>query len=53
MLQPAARLKLISRVKAIVVKHHFNIGNVDYADWFRAVDEQIPTLLTADDNAFE
>ena len=53
MLQSAARLKVISRVKAIVVKHHFNIGNVDYADWSRAVDEQVPTLLTADDNAFE
>ena len=53
MLQPAVRLKVISRVKAIVVKHHFNIGNVDYADWSRAVDEQIPTLVTADDNAFQ
>jgi carboxyl-terminal processing protease len=53
MLQPAARLKVISRVKAIVLKHHFNIGHVDYSDWSRAVDEQIPTLLTADDNAFD
>jgi C-terminal processing protease CtpA/Prc len=53
MLEPTDRLKVISHVKAIVVKHHFNIGNVDYANWSRAVDEQIPTLLTADDNAFE
>jgi carboxyl-terminal processing protease len=53
MLQAAVRLKLISRVKAIVLKHHFNIGNVDYTDWSRAVDEQIPTLVTADDNAFQ
>jgi len=53
MRQPAARLKVISRIKTIVVKHHFNIGNVDYSDWSRAVDEQTPTLLTADDNAFE
>ena len=36
-----------------MVKYHFNIGNIDYADWSRAVDEQIPTLLTADDNVFE
>jgi carboxyl-terminal processing protease len=36
-----------------VVKYHFNIGNIDYVDWSRAVDEQIPTLLTADDDAFE
>jgi carboxyl-terminal processing protease len=53
MLEPADRLKVISRVKAIVVKRHFNIGNVDYADWSRAVDEHIPTLLATDDNAFE
>jgi C-terminal processing protease CtpA/Prc len=53
MLEPADRLKVISRVKAIVIKRHFNVGNVDYANWSRAVDEQIPGLLTADDNAFE
>ena len=53
MLEPTQRLKVISRVKAIVVKHHFNIGNVDYANWSGAVDEQTPTLLTADDNTFD
>jgi carboxyl-terminal processing protease len=53
MLEPAVRLKVISRVKAIVVKRHFNIGNINYADWSRAVDDQIPALLTADDNVFE
>lgn len=53
MLEPAVRLKVISRIKTIVVQHHFNIGNVDYSDWSRAVDEHIPTLLTAEDNVFE
>ncbi len=53
MLEPTDRLKVISRVKAIVIKRHFNIGNVDYADWSRAVDEQIPTLLKADENTFD
>jgi carboxyl-terminal processing protease len=53
MLEPTDRLKVISRVKAIVVKRHFNIGNVNYADWCRAVDEQTPTLLTADENTFD
>jgi carboxyl-terminal processing protease len=53
MLEPAQRLKVISRVKAVVVKHHFNIANVDYTKWCRAVDEQIPTLLKADDNNFD
>lgn len=53
MLERPDRLKVISRVKAVVVKRHFNIGNVDYADWCRAVDEQTPILLTADENVFE
>jgi len=53
MVETAARLKVISRIKAIVVKHHFNIANVDYMDWSRTVDEQIPALVTADDNVFE
>jgi len=53
MLQSAARLKVVSRLKTIVVKHHFNIGDIDYASWSRAVDDQIPTLLTADDSGFE
>jgi len=53
MLEPAARRKVISLIKTLVVKHHFNIGNVDYADWSRAVDEQIPALLPADNDVFE
>ena len=53
MLEPGARLKVISRIKTLVVKHHFNIANVDYAAWSRAVDEQMPTLLPADDDVFE
>ncbi|HKW17579.1 MAG TPA: S41 family peptidase [Terriglobales bacterium] len=53
MFEPNGRLKVISRVKAIVVKRHFNIRNVNYADWCRAVDEQVPALLVANDNDFE
>jgi C-terminal processing protease CtpA/Prc len=53
MLQPKARLNTISRVKAIVVSHHFNIGNVDYKEWVRTVDERTPALMTADEDTFE
>src|SRR5258708_27458849 len=53
MLEPATRLKVVSRVESIVLKHHFNSGNVDYSDWSRAFNEQIRILLKADDNAFE
>jgi carboxyl-terminal processing protease len=53
MLRPAARLKILSRVKSTVTRHHFNIGGVDYTSWFSAIDEQTPTLLSADDQVFE
>lgn len=53
MLHPTARLKVISRVKTLVLKHHFNIGNVDYAEWSRAVDEQGPALIAGDEETFE
>jgi C-terminal processing protease CtpA/Prc len=36
-----------------VLKHHFNIGNVDYAEWCREVDERSATLSAADDGVFE
>ncbi len=47
------RLAVISRVKALVLKRHFNIGNVDYAEWCREVDQQSNTLAAADDRVFE
>jgi carboxyl-terminal processing protease len=53
MLPPTERLKIISRVKAIVLKHHFNVGHVNYADWSRNVEEQSPSLLSVDDDEFE
>ncbi len=47
------RQAVISRVKSVVLKHHFNIGNVDYAEWCREVDQQSATLTAADDSVFE
>lgn len=51
--QPTQRLAVISRVKTAVLKHHFNIGNVDYAEWCREVEHQSATLTAADDGTFE
>jgi C-terminal processing protease CtpA/Prc len=51
--QQTQRLVVISRLKTIVLKHHFNIGNVDYAEWCREVDQQSTTLAAADDRVFE
>lgn len=53
MTERTQRLAVISRVKTLVLKHHFNIGNVDYMEWSREVDEQSATLTTADDRVFE
>ena len=53
MTEPTQRLAVISRVKTVVLKHHFNIGNVDYAQWSREVDEQSTTLAAGDDGVFE
>jgi len=36
-----------------VLKHHFNIANVDYAEWCREVDERSAILSAADDGLFE
>jgi carboxyl-terminal processing protease len=53
MLQPAERLKIISRVGATVLRHHFNICHVNYVDWCKIVEEQCPFLLIGDDDEFE
>ena len=47
------RLKVINRVKALVLRHHFNVGNVDYTAWAREVNQQAPVLTAADDLTFE
>ena len=47
------RLAIISRMKTVVLKHHFNIGNIDYVDWCREVDQQCATLAAAEEGVFE
>ena len=42
MLDSTARLKIISRIETLVLKHHFNVGNVDLKEWCKEVDEQTP-----------
>jgi C-terminal processing protease CtpA/Prc len=52
-LPPAERLKIISRVKATVLRHHFDVGHVNYAEWCKSVEEQRLFLLIGDDDEFE
>jgi carboxyl-terminal processing protease len=53
MLPPAERLKIISHVKATVLRYHFNVCQVNYADWSKMVEEQRLFLLIGDDDEFE
>jgi carboxyl-terminal processing protease len=54
MLGSRFRLRIISRIKSLVLKHHFNIENIDLSAWCTEVDEQTPALLqTGDDQVFE
>jgi len=54
MVDSTARLKIISRIKALVLKRHFNVGNIDLHEWCKEVDERTPGLLQADsDKSFE
>jgi len=47
------RLKIIKRVRTLVLQHHFNVGNIDYAAWSREVEHRTPSLIAADDQIFE
>jgi C-terminal processing protease CtpA/Prc len=54
MLDSAARLKIISRIETLVLKRHFNTGNIDLKEWCREVDERTPALVEAEnDSVFE
>ncbi|MGA7336295.1 MAG: S41 family peptidase [Candidatus Sulfotelmatobacter sp.] len=53
MTEQTQRQAIISRVKNLVLKHHFNIEKIDYAEWCREVDEQSAILSAADDGIFE
>jgi C-terminal processing protease CtpA/Prc len=53
MVTPKDRMKFIKRVKTLVLKHHFNVANVDYEAWSREVDRRAPALAAADDLTFE
>lgn len=54
MLDSTARLKIISRIETLVLKNHFNVGNVDLQEWCREVDQRTPALVEAEnDSVFE
>ena len=48
-----AKDAVITRVRNLVLKHHFNFGGVDYQEWSGEVERRRPVLLAANDGAFE
>ena len=54
MLQLSARRKIASRIKKLVLKHHFNIHGIDLEAWSKELDQQPPTLLgMSEEKCFE
>jgi C-terminal processing protease CtpA/Prc len=53
MLSSKDKREVITQVKALVLKNHYNIGNVDYKAWSHEVDLQTPALVATDDELFE
>ena len=47
------RTKILSSIKARVLKHHINVAGVSYDSWTRVFDERAPQLLGGDTDAFE
>jgi len=50
---PKQRTEILASVKEGILKHHFNVGGVDYEKWARRFDEQSPSLLSVDIEDFE
>ena len=44
---------VITRVQTLVLKHHFNIGKVDYKEWTSEVERRRPDLVKATAGQFE
>jgi carboxyl-terminal processing protease len=47
------RSAILASVKTNILKHHFNVGGVDYDEWARHFDERSRSLLTVGIEEFE
>jgi C-terminal processing protease CtpA/Prc len=47
------RTKILSSIKARVLKHHINVTGISYDSWTRLFDQRAPQLLSGDTDAFE
>ena len=47
------RIEILASVKKLIIKKHFNVGGVSYADWASRFEERSPSLLGVDIEEFE
>ncbi|MFN0103659.1 MAG: S41 family peptidase [Bryobacteraceae bacterium] len=52
-LSPELRSQILDQIKKCVLKHHINVGGIDYGGWARRIADHAPELLTLDIDAFE
>jgi hypothetical protein len=52
-LTPEQRSQILCSVKNNIIKHHFNVGGVDYDEWTRQFVARSPSLLNGDTEEFE
>ncbi len=52
-LTKSEKTAIIVQIKKLVLKHHINVGRVDYDAWVRSVDERTPQLVAGGDRQFE
>ena len=48
-----SRLSILNKIRKLVLAHHVNVAEVDYAAWAREWDARSGDLLNADRPAFE
>lgn len=47
------RTQILGAIRKHVLKHHINVGGVNYEAWCKLVEERTPTLIAGDTEAFE
>ena len=47
------RTGILGAIRKQVLKHHINVGGVNYDAWFKRMEERTPALVTRDTEAFE
>src|ERR1039458_9190523 len=52
-LSPNERAKILASIKKLVLKHHINVGGVNYDAWIGLVDQRASDLLSAEIGSFE